>query len=351
MVILFARILLGFVLFVGLLFGVMYWQAQAALDRLGALMADPVTRHDLPAHPLNPVQDWSLFLVAQVLPLRQPGGPVTTPGRVFRDCDACPEMVEIPPGYYLRGSPLFEDGRYTHIRQRSPFYRQLRHANREGPRAVVRIPKPLAFSRTEITYAEWMDAQTDLRWSPVTGIAPYFMKDAKLRDHERIEQVDWYDADAYARFMADRTGRRYRLPTDSEWEYAARAGTVTRYHWGNGLGVGHAACRGCSTNPPGELGDVALYPPNGFGLHDMNGNGNEWVQDCFIDWLKGDPLTGAAVEFDVCAFRTFRGGSAVDGAWQSRTAFRVGPHAWNDHEDSTIRLVREMDPAEATAAR
>lgn len=116
MVLLLARLLLGLVLFVGLLFGVMYWQAQVALDRLGALMADPVTRMDLPEDPLTPVQDWSLFVMAQLMPLRQPGGPVTTPGRVFRDCDACPEMVEIPPGYYLRGSPVFEDGRYTHIR-------------------------------------------------------------------------------------------------------------------------------------------------------------------------------------------------------------------------------------------
>ncbi len=351
MFLLLARVLLGLVLFVTLVFGLMYWQAQSALHRLDALMADPEVRMALPEDPLNPVQDLSLFVMAQLLPLRQPGGPVATPGRVFRDCDQCPEMVEILPGYYLRGSPLFEEGRYRHIRQRSPFYRRLEHANREGPRALVRIPKPLAFSRTEITYADWMDAQTDLRWSPATGIPPYFMKDANLRANERIEQVDWYDADAYAKFMADRTGRRYRLPTDSEWEYAARAGTVTRYHWGNEMGEGRARCKDCGSNPPGEAGDVALYPPNRFGLFDMNGNGNEWVQDCFVDRLTGDRSTGAAVEFDVCEFRTFRGGSSVDGAWQSRTAFRVGPHAWNDHDGSTIRLVREMDPAEVAPAQ
>ena len=320
--------------------------ANTAVRDLNTTLRKTEEHEELPEPDLSGIQSAALFAAAQFFPLRQPGDETVGPGRVFRDCADCPDMVEIPRGYFLLGSPIFEEGRFVHLFDYPPLRRQLKHANREGPRRLARIPRPLAFSRYEITYGQWQQAQADPDWQTITGREPYYPDlGANYRPDQPMTIVDWSDAKAYAAYLSARTGQTYRLPTDAEWEYAARAGTVTRFPWGNDIGKNNAACVNCSSiwteRGPGPVG---LHPPNGFGLYDMHGNGFEWVEDCFEDYHDPVKIDGSAfVEDEECEFRTIRAGGPSAPAWQNRSAFRVGPHYYNRGHGHVIRLVRELD--------
>ncbi|MGC1427253.1 MAG: SUMF1/EgtB/PvdO family nonheme iron enzyme [Albidovulum sp.] len=305
------------------------------LDRADPLAAEP---------PISQIQKAALFVTSQVLPLRQPRIASAIEARVFRDCDACPELVELPSGYYLMGSHLFEMDRYAHIWERRPYRKQLKFANREGPRRLVHIARPFAMTRYELTFAEWEAAQDDPDWERITGRAPR-KPDFGTSDYlsRAVSQIDWYDGKAIAAWLSAKTGQTYRLPTEAEWEYAARAGSVTAYPWGNDIGLNNAACVGCSTIwTEARIGPVGLHPPNAFGLYDMIGNGWEWVEDCFAPWQDAVKTSAAAHRFEGCEFVVFKGGTAVAEGWQARSSMRVGPHPNNAGEGSTIRLVREI---------
>lgn len=321
-----------------------FFAVAAALATLALRDLDRAVAEGDIARPLSAPKAAGLFLAAQVLPLRQPGASDVKAGRAFRDCTDCPEMVAIPPGMFLMGSPLFEPGRYAHVWTRPPLRHQLRFANREGPRRLVRIAYPFALARHELTYAEWDRAQDDPDWERITGLAP--------RKPERadgaaatwaVTRIDQIDANAYAAWLSAKTGETYRIPTEAEWEYAARAGTATVYPWGDEVGIDNAACRGCSTKWTQDLvGPVGLHAPNGFGIQDMIGNGWEWVEDCFVPWHHAVKADGSAHVFDDCELVVFKGGTAIAEPWQARAAMRVGPHPYNDGYGSTIRLLREM---------
>jgi len=321
----------------------LYLLAQSGLSDLDRIVASGGVASQK-GDPLSPPKSWALFLVSQVLALRQPGAATIAPGKVFQDCPDCPQMVEIPPGFYLMGSPLTESGRYQHFFGRYPVRAQIQFLNREGPRRLVRIDHAFALSRYEITFAEWEAAQDDPDWLTVTGRparkpvldAPDYLKRA-------VTKIDRNDAEAYAVWMSAKTGQHYRLPTEAEWEYAARAGTTTRYPWGDDIGVNNANCRGCDTVwPETRIGPGGMFPPNNFGLYDMIGNGWEWVQDCFTPWHPASVSDGSAYVFPGCEFGVFKGGGAFPHSWQNRSAMRVGPHPYNNDEGSTIRLLREM---------
>jgi formylglycine-generating enzyme required for sulfatase activity len=319
----------------------LYLLALSALADLDAAAAAGAAERD----PLSAPKALALFLAAQILPLRQPGDEQIQPGRVFQDCPDCPAAVEIPAGYYLMGSTLFERGRYRHFFGRHPVRDQFQFLNREGPRRLVHIARPFALSQYEITFAQWDAAQDDPDWQAVTGRAPRKpILGMSNQSGRAVTNVDRNDAEAYAKWLSHKTGQHYRIPTEAEWEYAARAGTMTRYPWGNEVGVNHASCVGCSdlwgeTRP----GPVGLYPPNGFGLHDMNGNAWEWVQDCFAPYHPASTADGSAYTYPGCELGVFKGGTALATAWQNRSAMRVGPHPFNNGEGSTIRLLREID--------
>jgi len=335
-----ALLLLG----LALLFGIMVLIARSALNDLDTALASTQDQNELSGPPISAIQKAALFGASQVLPLRQPGAEQVAPGRVFSDCADCPEMVELPPGYYLLGSPVFEEGRYQHVLSRRPIRRQLKFANREGPRRLVHIAQPLAFSRYEITFDQWRQAQAEPNWTAITGRSPYLPElGADYRDDQPIIYVDWEDAQAFATYLSAKTGQAYRLPTDAEWEYAARAGTVTRYPWGNEVGQNNAVCAGCSSLWSAPLsGPVGRHPANNFGLHDMIGNGFEWVEDCFEPYHDAVKVDAAPHVLESCEFRTVRGGGAEEEPWQARSGFRVGPHYYNRDQSFTIRLVREM---------
>ena len=137
--------------------------------------------------------------------------------------------------------------------------------------------------------------------------------------------VSWRDAKGYVRWLSEKTGEEYRLLSEPEWEYAARAGTGTRYWWGDEVGWNRANCHGCGSRWDGErTAPVGSFPPNGFGLHDVHGNVGEWVEDCLNAGYEGALKDGCARESGDCRRRMLRGGSWFSRPWSLRSADRYG---------------------------
>ena len=245
------------------------------------------------------------------------------PGQVFRDCDVCPEMVVVPPGSYMMGSPEDEVGRYFN----------------EEPRHLVRIAHSFAVGVHEVTFIEW-DACV-----AAGGCGDYSPEDMGWgRGSRPVIHVSWEDAWEYARWLSRETGEEYRLLSEAEWEYVARAGTTTARYWGESES---AQCRygnGYDSTADSELGlrtrrggrvplvecsdrfantaPVAAYRANAFGIHDMLGNVWEWTEDCWNgaarNWRNLDlpadayldaPADGSAWLSGDCDRRVLRGGS------------------------------------------
>jgi formylglycine-generating enzyme required for sulfatase activity len=245
-----------------------------------------------------------------------PGPPPSKPGQSFRDCADCPEMVVIPAGRFTMGSPADEAGR----------------DGAEAPRHLVTIGRAFALGRTEVTFAEW-DACAQ------AGGCGHRPDDAGWgRGRRPVLDVSWDDARDYVTWLSRRTGARYRLPSESEWEYAARAGTETARFWGeaadracsfanvhdrtskseNGYDWTHHACDdGHATTAP-----VGSFDANGFGLHDVLGNLWEWTQDCWNRDYSGAPADQAARDSGDCGSRVVRGGPWSLAPWDVRSATR-----------------------------
>ena len=211
-------------------------------------------------------------------------------GEKFRDCPECPEMVVVPAGSYRMGS---EDG-YSDQR----------------PAHEVTIGAPFAVGRYEVTFAEWDACVRDGACSRVVN------DEGWGRGRRPVINVSWDDAQRYVQWLSRKTGRVYRLLSESEWEYAARAGTETAYSWGDEIGVNRANCRGCGSLWDGDkTAPVGSFGANAWGLHDMHGNVAEWVEDCWNDSYAGSPVDGSAQLTD-CYGRVLRGGS-----WNVRPSF------------------------------
>ncbi|MEM7251946.1 MAG: SUMF1/EgtB/PvdO family nonheme iron enzyme [Pseudomonadota bacterium] len=213
----------------------------------------------------------------------------STPGRVFNDRLANgghgPAMVVVPAGPFMMGSPDNEAQRQDD----------------EGPQRRVRI-KAFAMSKYEVTFAEY-DA-----FAKATG-----RKRPDDRGWGRATRpainVSWGDAVAYVTWLSKQTGKTYRLPSEAEWEYAARAGTSTRYWWGDDVGRGNANCDGCGSKWDNKrTASVGRFTANPFGLHDTAGNVWEWTMDCYLANYQGGPADGTAREDGECTHRVVRGG-------------------------------------------
>ena len=242
------------------------------------------------------------------------------PGEEFRDCEECPEMVAVPAGKFIMGSPHGEEGR---------------KAKRESPQHEVTISKQFAVGKYEVTLEEFgafvTETKRDMgggcRWR---GSSPKWNNDVSYswRSHlfaqtgrDPVVCVSWNDAKAYAEWLSRKTGKQYRLLSESEWEYAARAGTRGPYHFGETISNEQAnygfTRRG--TSPVGS------FPPNGFGLHDVHGNVFEWVEDCMRRrnaGYSGAPSDGSAWARENCQRRVTRGGSWYNGKTTLRSAYR-----------------------------
>ncbi len=227
--------------------------------------------------------------------------PPHRPGAIIRDCETCPEMVVVPAGAFRMGD-LAGGGDAD-----------------EGPVRTVRIPRPFAIARYETTFAQW-DA------CAAAGACRQGVGDIGFgRGGRPVMLVTWEDAQAYAGWLSDMTGRRFRLPSEAEWEYAARAGSEARYPWGDAVGRGNANCDGCGSRWDDErTAPVGSFPANAFGVHDLVGNVYEWVQDCGRYGYEDAPSDGSAIEPDAaCRQHMMRGGSWLSPPRATRPANRV----------------------------
>lgn len=290
------------------------------------------------------------------------------PGKTFRDCAGCPEMVVIPGGSFEMGTPAAEPG-----------YLPL-----EGPRHRVRI-RQFAAGRFDVTRGQWAafasatkrNSRSGCLWDGRTTMKP----DPKgswenlgfpQTDDHPVVCVSWNDAQDYARWLSRRTGHTYRLLTEAEWEYAARAGTTTAYPWGNTATHERAnygsdeCCSGLATGRDKWVytSPVGSFPSNAFGLYDMHGNVLQWVQDCFSSSYAGLPTDGSANTVSVtlklsgdlsdlsgtksCAYRMLRGGDWGDVPDLIRSGFRnfgPPPGASSPFVSGGVgfRIARELD--------
>lgn len=240
-------------------------------------------------------------------------------GQVFRDCAGCPEMVMVPSGEHLMGTPSGANPGLD-----------------EQPLHSVRIQR-FALGKFEVTQAEWM---------AVMGRNPSVFNDCG--DECPVETVSWDDVQEFLKRLNQKTGRQYRLPTEAEWEYAARAGKRTTYWWGDEVSreyanYGHDEC--CGGNAQGldrweSTAPKGQFRSNPFGLHDMHGNVWEWVQDCYLPDYNGAPEDGSAVEVANCSRRVLRGGSWFSYARELRTTYRFGSPPDYRGVDMGFRLAR-----------
>jgi formylglycine-generating enzyme required for sulfatase activity len=269
------------------------------------------------------------------------------PGKTFRDCPECPLMVKIPAGTFTIGSPPDEPGR----------------TETEGPEKQISI-KAFAAGRFDVTRGQWAAFVKATKRDTAKGCAFSGFKNDNRKDWESnpdaswanlgfaqddnhpVVCLTWQDAQDYVTWLSRKTGGRYRLLTEAEWEYAARAGTTTPYPWGTvpsheyanyGADSGYTGLasgrdKWANTSPVGS------FPPNAFGLYDMNGNVLQYVEDCFSGSYSGLPLDGSPYTADIklsmtgrysfmngtssCASRMVRGGDWGDPPRMIRSGFR-----------------------------
>jgi formylglycine-generating enzyme required for sulfatase activity len=263
--------------------------------------------------------------------------------REFRECAVCPAMVAVPGGRFLMGSPAGEAGRF----------------DAEGPQHWVTL-KAFALGKFPVSNAEFLsflretgyqpapcDPILDLGWkSPGRGLAsPPGETDPPL---DPAVCLSWSDAQAYIAWLNRKVrGSPYRLPSEAEWEYAARAGTRTARWWGDAIGTGRANCNGCGSRWDNRLlAPVGSFGPNPFGLDDMLGNVWQWVEDCWHESYVGAPEDGRAWTERDCRKRVMRGGSWSNLPEFIRSASRSSGAATGGDFDSSsyagFRLARNL---------
>lgn len=263
---------------------------------------------------------------------------VPPPGTRFRDCPDCPEMVVLPPGSFMMGSEPEE--------QAATGYADVFKS--ESPRHQVAIERPFAVGKFEVTLSEFSKFVQESKHKPGDGCLA-MMASTELKNNEKanwgspgfqqtaldpVVCINWDDAQAYVAWLNAqvKANKPYRLLTEAEWEYAARAGTKTAYPWGDApsqdmTNLGADPC--CAGAVAGRdqwmnTSPAESFPANAFGLHDMHGNALEWVADCYRDTYKDAPANGGPVAAAAACDRAMRGGS-----WGLPAAFhRSATRGW-----------------------
>jgi len=264
---------------------------------------------------------WRMAMDPTVLTVKQETAKAAKPGSGFKECaNGCPVMIVIPAGKFIMGSPESESNRDAS----------------EGPQHEVTIAKPFAVSKFEVTFEAW-DAC-------VAAAACPRLADRWGRGEMPVIDVSWGDAKQYVGWLSQLTGKEYRLLTEAEWEYAARAGARTRYSWGDNLGKGNADCDGCGS--PWDLkqtAPVGSFKPNAWGLYDMHGNVWEWVEDSWHETYDGAPTDGSAwLAGGDPSFRIVRGGSWRNDSEIVRAATRVRRHVNVRFDTLGFRVARTL---------
>jgi formylglycine-generating enzyme required for sulfatase activity len=261
----------------------------------------------------------------------------------FRDCDDCPQMLSIPGGSFTMGAARGEEER-----------EKLADEFRERSQPLRRVDvKRFAIGKFEVTRGEYRvfaDATGRKADGCFVWVADFELEPARSwrdpgfaqDDRHPVTCVSWNDATAYAVWLSQKTGRNYRLPSEAEWEYAARAGTTTSRYWGDDPDLACEFANGGDRTSAAQIdfaknwgaaacsdghaytAPVGAYHANAFGLHDMLGNVEEWTQDCWNADYKGAEANSNARTSGDCSQRAVRGGSWIDAPLGLRAAYRVG---------------------------
>jgi formylglycine-generating enzyme required for sulfatase activity len=231
-------------------------------------------------------------------------------------------MIVIPSGKFIMGSPENEPDRNAS----------------EGPLHEVTITKPFAVSKFEVTFEEWDTC--------VAAAACPRVPDVWERWRMPAINVSWVDAKQYVGWLSQLTGKEYRLLTEAEWEYAARAGANTRYSWGDDPGMGNANCDGCGSQwDLQQTAPVGSFQPNRFGLYDMHGNVWEWVEDSWHENYNVAPTDGSAwLRGGDPSVLVVRGGSWRNESELVRAAVRVRRNANVRFDTLGFRVARTIMP-------
>lgn len=239
------------------------------------------------------------------------------PGSVFKDCDNCPEMVVVPPGSFVMGS----NGRHKF----------------ERPARQVTIAKAFAIGVYEVTFDEWQSCFDD-------GGCARIPDDHKWgRGRRPVMNITWFETQPFVEWLSNKTGHAYRLPSEAEWEYAARAGTTTEFWWGDEVGENLANCRDCKSqwSKKGSA-PVGSFAANPFGLYDVHGNEWEWMEDCWNADQAGAPVDGSARFDGQCQYRVMRSGSWYYFSKNIRSAWRFKNDARVKSYGIGMRVLREL---------
>ena len=305
---------------------------------------------------LRRLRQWGYPVALKPKPVVQIGPAASTSLKAddtFRDCPACPEMVVVPAGSFLMGSPEAEDGRKAN----------------EGPQHRVRIGEPFAVGRFEVTRDQFdiFVRQTGHSvgsscWTFENGKykerpgRPYRITGFSESGVYAVVCVNWDDAKAYADWLAGKTGQRYRLLSEAEWEYVARAGSTSRFSFGdrdselcrhgNGADKSTNISRRNQSCNDGytETAPIGSFSPNRFGLHDMHGNVWEWTEDCWNDRYSNALNNGAARTGGDCSRRVLRGGGWNDAPKGLRSANRGRISSDRRYDSGGFRIARTLTP-------
>ena len=230
----------------------------------------------------------------------------------FKDCAECPEMVVIPAGSFMMGSPPDLNPDPSSKEKFDPF-----PVDNQKPQHRVDI-QSFAIGKYEVTQEQWY---------AVMGNNPSSNKGRTLP----VENVSWDDAKLFVQKLSQKTGKNYRLPSEAEWEYATRAGSITQYFWGDD--VKQANDYAWYEGNSGGIKSVGLKKPNQFGLHDMIGNAWEWVQDCWNPSYIGAPTDGSWWQKGDCSSRVLRSGLGEDGDPLQLTSANRGSGSSSDRSE------------------
>ncbi|MBK9251264.1 MAG: formylglycine-generating enzyme family protein [Proteobacteria bacterium] len=274
-----------------------------------------------------------LVVVAVLIaPVASAAGRQPKPGARIQECRNCPELVVLPAGTFLMGSPASEP-------ERDP----------DEPQHRVTLTRSFAIATKAATWNQWEACARD-NWCEAEAIDialrtnPDGTRIKDYRDHGRGNRpavgMSWHDAQRFVGWLNWKTGSddAYRLPSEAEWEYAARAGSSTAFPWGDAIDYdrGNFGMRGHGERGPytegkdvfgDETAPVGSFPPNAWGLHDMHGNVFEWTQDCYEADMAHAPVDGSASTEGDCSVRVFRNGTFTSNPYMQRSARRGAPYA------------------------
>ena len=275
-------------------------------------------------------------------------------GTVFVDCDGCPAMVVVPAGRFTMGSPARETGRYGN----------------EGPMRPVAVREPFAVGVYEVTRGQYRRFVTESGYVVAGGCSVRDGRNGEWRlstshgwrdvgfdqtDSHPVACVSWNDARAYVGWLSEESGERYRLPSESEWEYMARGGSGFARYWEK-EGLRPSQCRfanaadantGFSWRARCDDGyeytaPVGSFEPNAFGVHDVLGNVWEWAQDCWYDDYSDGPNGNRAREREGCSLRVLRGGSRYVAPEGIRSAHRFKHDQSVRNQNTGFRVARSL---------